>query len=222
MGDWGAMKHVTRVAAILAVVILTTVSGPGAAQAIIPDTPPPQWTPCDPNDWPPGDTQRRFTWITSAQVEPVLTQFLALNVAPGTSGTRTDTLTRVNSVTVTFGSSTDITNEASSALGKVATKVGFSVLTARASTDTVTNTMSWTFSQPGYYGLYKGTRRVAGIAHTMRCAITPAFPDPHWDQRPWEPQSYVTYATMEEGTITCDAPAPSGSLRELAKRNFWC
>lgn len=222
MGDWGAMKHVTRLAAILAVVILTTVSGPGAAQAIIPDTPPPPGTPCDPNDWPPGDTQMRFTWITSAEVEPVLTQFLAVNVAPGTSGTRTDTLTRVNSVTVTIGASLEINATAGVIFAKVSSKIGFSVQVVAASTDTVTNTMTWTFSQPGYYGLYKGTRRVAGIAHTMHCAITPGFPDPHWDQRPWEPQSYVTFAAMEEGTITCDVPAPSGSLRELAKRNLGC
>jgi hypothetical protein len=222
MVDGGAMKHVTRLAAVLAAVVLLGVVSPGAAQAIIPDTPPPDRTLCDPNDWPPGVLNRQFTWITSAEVDVVLTQFLAVNVAPGTSGTRTDMLTKVNSVTVTIGASTEINATAGVIFAKVSTKIGFSVQVQAGSTETVSNTMVWSFSQPGYYGLYKGTRRVAGTAYTMRCGISLADSKWYWSSWNLGAVPYVTFANIEEGTITCDVAAPPGSLRELAKRQLGC
>lgn len=214
------MKHVTRLAMVILTFSVLIVLSPGAAHAIIPDNAPPPGTPCDPNDWP--GLERTHTWVDSAETDLVLTQFLAVNIAPGTTGTRTDVLTRVNEVTVMFGISTEISAATGVIFAKVSTKVGFEVQVTSASTDTSSNTMTWTFNQPGYYGLYKGTRRVVGTATTESCLPPPITPSWQWVMKHGGALPYTTYANMEEGTISCDVPAPPGSLRELAKRQIGC
>jgi hypothetical protein len=218
------MKHVTRLAAIVAATVLSGIVCPGAAHAIIPDTPPPPGTPCDPNDWP--GTERRHTWVDSAETDIVLTHFLAINVAPGTTGSRTDTLTTVNVVTTTFGTSTEISEEATFVFAKVSLKVGFSLQQVTSSTNTASSAMTWSFGQPGYYGLYKGTRRVVGTVTTMVC-FPPIGPITSWQWVALRGRTnlpYTTYSNMEEGTITCDPTMvpPPGSLRELARRQLGC
>jgi hypothetical protein len=90
--------------------------------------------------------------ISSIEVDPVLTRFLGFNVTSGTTGTRTDTLSKVNAVTTSFGATTEFTTEIKLFLAKVGVKAGFSVQTTKTGTDTESTSMAWSFSQPGYYG----------------------------------------------------------------------
>ena len=105
---------------------------------------------------------------------------------------------------------------------KVSLKVNFSLQTTTSSTDNTSISMTWTISQPGYYGLYKGTRRVVGTSIKGSCLSFGSDTDWKWYMRGTVP--YTTYAHMEEGTITCDPATvpPPGSLREVARCQLGC
>ena len=149
----------------------------------------------------------------------MLTHFLAINVVDGTTGTRTDTMSMLTSVSVTIAASEEFSAESSLIFAKVSAKVGFSVQVARATTRTESSTMTWSFNRPGYYGIYKGTRAVSGTVTSAACLSLFGGPD-QWTR--FHTQSYTTFASMEEGTITCEAQVPSGTVRELARRQLGC
>jgi hypothetical protein len=157
--------------------------------------------------------------VDSAEVNPALTQFMAINIAEGTTGVRTETLTRVQTVTVTFNGSAEISSQAGGLFAKVAVKVGLSVLRTSATTDTETTSMTWNFSQPGYYGLYKGTRQVAGSFRNWRCWLIAG-------RYQWGPAGspipYTTFDYLEAGTLRCGDTTPAGSLREQARLALGC
>lgn len=170
-----------------------------------------------------GDRDVQMT-VESAEVNPVLTHLMTLNIADGTTGQRTYTLTRVNSVSTTFNASVEINAEAGKLFAKVGMKVGFSVQTTKSSTDTETNTMTWNFTKPGYYGLYKGTRQVTGTFQKWICRRVFDQSGATWLQ--WTKTgpigTFTTFANMEEGTVNCPDVYPAGTLRALAQRSLAC
>ncbi len=161
--------------------------------------------------------------IDSAEVNPTLTQFMSINITEGTTGERTETLTVMNTVTTSIGASTEATMEWDAGFAKVSAKVGFEVQRTTSSTNTETTTMRWTFGQPGYYGLYKGTRAVTGVMQRWRC-IYQYIPGIGTSAVWWNigQQPYTTFANIEAGTIGCGDPVPSGSLRERARMQLGC
>ncbi|MFF3001848.1 hypothetical protein ACFVTF_03445 [Kitasatospora sp. NPDC057940] len=83
----------TAAAAAAATIIMTLleIGGIGAGTAHAGTRPP--TTNCNPA------VDQTWLEVTSLQVDPVVTDFLAVYVAPGTTGQRTETLSRVDSVT---------------------------------------------------------------------------------------------------------------------------
>src|SRR5688572_3343579 len=80
-----------------------------------------------------GTGQYTLHMVDSAFVDPTITHFLAINVAPGTSMQRNETLNVMRSVSVTVGMSTEITASGTVKLIAVSGKVGFSVQVSAAS-----------------------------------------------------------------------------------------
>ena len=162
--------------------------------------------------------------VDSTEVEPTLTQYMSIYITPGTTGERTETLTVINTVTTMLGASTSATAEWNVVFAKVSATVGFEVQRTTSSTSNETTTMRWTFSQPGYYGLYKGTRAVSGIVYRWVCdrlpnPITGSYSG-YWvylGQR-----SYTTFANMEAGTVSCGDAVPEGTLRHKARLQLGC
>ncbi|GIH03829.1 hypothetical protein Rhe02_18960 [Rhizocola hellebori] len=164
------------------------------------------------------------TEVDSAQVDPVLTQFKAINIDPGTTGEITETLSVMETVTTTVGASAEISSSAGALLAKVSVKIGFTVQHVTSNTSTETTTMRWTFSQPGYYGLYKGTRKVSGRFQNWQC-ITKSSTSTggFWGiSVPINGTPYTTFDSIEVGTIRCGEPAPPGSLRLVAHQQLGC
>ncbi|MFE9750732.1 hypothetical protein ACFYOT_37985 [Saccharothrix saharensis] len=199
-----SLKRVGRVATsalALALAILVTIPVPALAEPV------------------PGercDYGKRESYVLSAQVTPVVTHYLGYYVTSGTSGSRTDSLSVTNTVTTTYGTNTEISSTAGEALAQVGTKVGFSVQTTTSTTRTESTSMQWSFSQPGYYGLYKGTRRVDGTVKVYIC---------NWLGLRWMPPltlDYTTYSYMEEGTVTCNDVLPPDTVRGAARQQLHC
>ncbi|MGY0233996.1 hypothetical protein [Longispora urticae] len=207
----------------LAATATLVVASPARADQVVPPT-----TPCTRANL----GQQEIT-INAAEVGPVLTQFMSINIAPGTTGERTETLAVMNSVTTTIGASAEFTTEVGGKLfPKVGVKVGFTVQQQKSSTTTETNTMRWNFNNPGYYGLYKGTRAASGTVNQWWCMLPERSRGPMWwpvtfpegnpDVNALRPVPFTTFANIEAGTVTCGESVPAGSLREKARMQLGC
>ncbi|WP_147457200.1 hypothetical protein [Micromonospora pisi] len=162
--------------------------------------------------------------VNAVEVNPTLTHFLAVHITSGTTGEHTETLGTVNEVTTQVGASVEISAKGKLLLAEVETKVGFTVQKTTSTTNSTSVTDTWNFSQPGYYGLYKGTRAVEGTWLEYQCyrlqsggVTTP----PAWFQVGGL-ESYTTFAVMEVGTIGCTDAPPAGSVRFQARLYLGC
>jgi hypothetical protein len=208
------MELVRRIGIVTAVALLMLAGVATPAQAAF-VWPPPSWC---------GASTVNTNWyeITAAEVNPTLTHFMSINIAPGTTGERTETLSRVNTVTTTIGASAEISTTAGAIFAKVSAKVGFTVQNQTSSTDTETTTMHWTFNDPGYYGLYKGTRAVSGTFIKFLCIRQSGPFGTVYNVLSSGETAYTTFDNIEVGTIRCDDPVPAGSLRFKARLQLGC
>ncbi|MFB8241103.1 hypothetical protein ACFC58_31675 [Kitasatospora purpeofusca] len=159
--------------------------------------------------------------ILNSQVEAVVTDFSAVNVTPGTTGQRHETLTRVDTVTTTVNRNTEISASASFLFFKVSATVGFSVQTTTSSTTTTTASTTWNINQPGYYGLYRGTQKVSGEWVEYTCARAGNIG--YWvNTTPNGKGAFTTFGYPEEGTVSCASPEPAGTLRHAARQRLGC
>ncbi|WP_433528362.1 hypothetical protein ACQPYA_18605 [Micromonospora sp. CA-263727] len=179
--------------------------------------------------WPPrgwcGPHTTGGPWyeILASEVSPTLTHFMSLNIAPGTTGERTETLTKVSSVSTTIGGSVEVSSSAGAIFTKVSVKVGFTVQNTKASTDTETTSMRWSFNEPGYYGLYKGTRAVSGEYTWFRCLRHDLGPlGVAYNVVREGTQTYTTFDNIEVGTVRCGDAVPMGTLRFKARLQLGC
>ncbi|MGW4461222.1 hypothetical protein [Micromonospora sp. NPDC004704] len=162
--------------------------------------------------------------VNAAEVNPTLTHFLAIHITAGTTGEHTETLETVTQVTTQVGQSTEISTKGTLGLVEVAAKVGFTVQTTTSTTNSTSVTDTWNFSAPGYYGLYKGTRAVAGTWLEYQCYRLQSggtTTHPTWFQVGGL-TSYTTFSVMEAGTIGCFDTPPSGSVRFQARLYLGC
>ncbi len=206
-------RTVASTAAVLAAVgSLSLVSATGAAAAT------PSGAPsgvCNPA------VDQPVNEILNSKVEAVITDFSALNVAPGTTGQRYQSLTRVDTVTTTVNRNTEISASAGFLFFKVSATVGFSVQTTTSSTTTTTASNTWNFNQPGYYGIYRGTQKVSGeyVEYTCARAGNIGF----WvNTTPNGKGTFTTYGYLEEGTVSCASPEAAGTLRNAARQRLGC
>ncbi|MFD0408894.1 hypothetical protein [Kitasatospora sp. NPDC127116] len=203
----------TVVTSGVAALVAVTGLGLGAAPAHA-DPVPPTIT-CDP--------ARDVYWddIVSARVEPTITDFLAVAIVPGTTGSYTKTLSEVTSVSTTVNSSVEIGTEFKAIFAKVSVKVGFSVSDSQSTTRTTTISETVNFNSPGYYGLYRGTRKVTG--QWVRYVCARAGSTGYWiNTSPNGPGSFTTFDVPELGTVSCAHPETPGSLRAAARARLVC
>ncbi|WP_030489992.1 hypothetical protein [Micromonospora chokoriensis] len=202
--------------------LVATVGSPAAADrgggGVIPSYPKPTKS-CGPANV--GETAYV---VDAVEVNPTLTHFLAVHITAGTTGEHAETLSTVNEVTTSVSASIEITAKGKFVLAEVETKVGFTVQKSTSTTNSESVTDTWNFSQPGYYGLYKGTRAVEGTWLEYRCQRltsggTTTYP--FWFQV-GNLESYTTFSVMEVGTIGCQDSPPAGSVRFQARLYLGC
>ncbi|MFG2910320.1 hypothetical protein ACGF13_35390 [Kitasatospora sp. NPDC048286] len=152
----------------------------------------------------------------NVQVTPTVTDFLIVNVAPGTTGQHSDTLTKISSVTTTVDNRTEISASAGPLWLKVEAKVGFSVQKTTSSTTSQTVSDVWNLNDPGRYGLYRGTRVVTGQYVNRVCAQTGPTTG-IWVTSSPTPGTFTTYESPEIGSVGCAPVQPAGTVRRAAQ-----
>ncbi|GIE79393.1 hypothetical protein Aph02nite_53430 [Actinoplanes philippinensis] len=153
--------------------------------------------------------------LESARVSPIVTHFTSFYVTTGTLSENTYRLNVVDRVGTTINGNSG----ASETLFEQVTRtVGFSVRTDESTTNTEDLTVKWRFNNPGYYGLYKGTRRVTGTFSHAVC--TPAWGYPRYVRR--GSGTYTTFGHIEEGTVGCGDVLPPKSVRRAAQVMLGC
>ncbi|MFI1583766.1 hypothetical protein [Embleya sp. NPDC020630] len=157
----------------------------------------------------------------TAVVDSVITYRIAVPIAPGTTGSRTVTMTKQYTVTTQVNNSTDFTVDAKTLFGNVSTKVGFQVSDTMGSTDTTQTTETFNFLQPDYYLVYQGTRRVQGEWIKWICART-GYDTGYWLRVGGPNGVYQSFEYPEQGVVSCSTVAPPGSLRAKAKQELGC
>lgn len=170
------------------------------------------------------DLGQRFGNPDTVTVEPTLTHFKAYNVAPGTTGQQIVKLTLTERISVTLMSETSVTGEFSFLFfTKVTAAAKFAVTKVTESTSNQEETITWNFNQPGYYGFYKGVRKVTGRMSTLNCARV-VLPNStvvtQWVVRPGG--NYTTWGRPEEGVVRCEDVVPEGTVRRTAQREMGC
>lgn len=171
-----------------------------------------------------GDLGKRSPFIKSATVVPTVTHFKTFFVTAGTTGSQVITLENSTVITVEVGTTTQITAQFGiSALSFVGAFVNRTVKTSTASTDKEVQQITWNFLAPGYYGLFKGTRKISGEYGSINCDRVDkgggVFAT-EWVERPGG--SYTTYSVMEEGAIRCEDVVPANSVMRLAQIQLGC
>ncbi|MET7333569.1 hypothetical protein [Nonomuraea sp. NPDC005650] len=171
-----------------------------------------------------ADLGKRYPFVKSATTTPTITHFKTFFVTAGTTGTQTITLETATTITVEVGTTTQILASFNIAtLGRVESFVNRTVKKITSSTDRETTTITWNFLAPGYYGLFKGTRKVTGEYGSLNCARVDKGGGVYateWVERPGG--TYTTYSVMEEGAIRCEDVVPANSLMRLAQIQLGC
>ncbi|MFI2610981.1 hypothetical protein [Kitasatospora sp. NPDC018619] len=209
------LRRLSLPAALAVLTVAASAFGAGTAHAAEPGGP------CDPRV-----PQGALYEVSTAVVDPVLTHWKGLTIAPGTTGSVETTVSEVQSVSTTFNASTEISAAAGALFAKVSVKVGFSVQTGRSTTSTWSQKITYNFSRPGDYAVFKGTHRVQGKADEYACVFDgPLGGDMskgHWAYVFGSHPAYTTFDAEIEGTVSCDTPVSPGTVQELARNKLVC
>ncbi|MFI9228045.1 hypothetical protein [Streptomyces rimosus] len=216
-----SLMAVTATAAAWAVTAMGLAASPAAAA---PTTTTAQ-TPAPGDTCTAADLGTRHPYIKSTEVSPTITHFKGWYVTEGTTGTQTVTTTTQTTVTVSVGLSGKIEGGfGTEALGKVGASLGFDVKVDYTSTSSETNAVTWNFNQPGYYGAYKGTKKVTGTYVSLNCNRVQQG-DGKWALK-WiegpDGGNFTTYTTLEEGAVRCQDKVPAGSIMAKAQSLLDC
>jgi hypothetical protein len=210
---------VTAMAAASAVSAMSLAAAPAAAAPT--DTTAPQ----------PGDTctaadlGTRHPYIKTTEVSPTITHFKGWYVTEGTTGNQTVSTSIQTTISVSVGLNGNAESSfAVETLGKVGASLGLNVKVDYSSTSSVSNSVTWNFSQPGYYGVYKGTKKVTGTYGSLNCNRVQQG-DGSWALEWIEGSgsgSFTTYTTLEEGAVRCQDSVPAGSITAKAQDLLDC
>lgn len=214
---------VTATAATLAVTAMSLVASPAAAA---PTASPAAATTARPGDTcTAADLGTRKPYIKSTEVSPTITHFKGWFVTEGTTGnqvvtTSTQTVISV-SVGVTGGLEGSFPVQTLTAAGAT---LGLSVKVDASSTSTESNAVTWNFNQPGYYGVYKGTKKVTGTYASLNCNRVQQSGGGwalKWVEGPGG-GNFTTFTTVEEGAVRCQDSVPANSIMAKAQGLLDC
>lgn len=223
-GRWARGLVALTVTAASTIAAMTAVAGPAAA-AGLPE-------PAAAADGPKlGDActsaelGTRHPYLKTTEVSPTITHFKGWYVTEGTTGSHEVTTSTETTISVSVGLEGKI-----EAGFKVATleaagaSLGLNVKVEYSSTGTESDKVTWNFNQPGYYGVYKGTKKVTGTYGSLNCNRAQQD-DGSWALRWIEGSgsgSFTTYTTLEEGAVRCQDDVPAGSIVARAQNLLDC
>ncbi|MFB7629438.1 hypothetical protein ACFC0M_00570 [Streptomyces sp. NPDC056149] len=172
-----------------------------------------------------ADLGTRHPYIKTSEVSPTITHFKGWYVTEGTTGTHTVNTNTQTTISVSVGLTGNVEGSfAVETLGKVGASLGLNVQVNYTSTSSVSDSVTWSFRQPGYYGLYKGTKKVTGTYGSLNCNRVQQD-DGSWALK-WiksaDTGSYTTYTTLEEGAVRCEDKVPANSIMAKAQGLLDC
>ncbi len=214
-----SITAVTATAAAIAVTAMSLAASPAAA-APTGTTGPQPGDSCTA-----ADLGTRHPYIKTTEVSPTITHFKGWYVTEGTTGNQTVTTSTQTTISVSVGLNGNAEGGfAVETLGKVGASLGLSVKVDSSSTSTVSNAVTWNFSKPGYYGVYKGTKKVTGTYGSLNCNRVQQG-DGSWALKWFEGAgggSFTTFTTLEEGAVRCQDSVPAGSIMAKAQGLLDC
>ncbi|MCX4808517.1 hypothetical protein OG594_44225 [Streptomyces sp. NBC_01214] len=172
-----------------------------------------------------ADLGKRHPFIKTSEVAPTVTHFKGWYVTQGTTGSHSVTTSTQTTISVSVGLNANIQGSfAVEALGSVGAALGLNVQVDYSSTSSVSDTVNWSFYQPGYYGVYKGTKKVTGTYGSLNCNRVQQN-DGSWALK-WiegaDTGSYTTYTALEEGAVRCEDKVPANSIMAKAQGLLDC
>lgn len=172
-----------------------------------------------------ADLGKRHPVIETTEVSPTITHFKGWYITEGTTGSHTISTNTQTTISVSVGFNGNVQGSfAVEALGSVGASLGLHVQVYYTSTSSESNTVSWNFSQPGYYGVYKGTKKVTGTYGSLNCNRVDQGDGEYalqWVKGPAS-GSYTTYTTLEEGVVRCEDNVPPTSIMRKAQDLLDC
>ncbi|MFF3722243.1 hypothetical protein ACFYYM_07675 [Streptomyces erythrochromogenes] len=172
-----------------------------------------------------ADLGKRHPIIKSTEVAPTITHFKGWYVTAGSTGYQNVTTSTQTTVSVSVGLNGEIKGDfAVEALGSVGAMLGLNVQVNYSSTSSESTSVSWNFNDPGYYGVYKGTKKVTGTYGSLNCNRVQQG-DGSWTLK-WiegpDSGSYTTYTALEEGAVRCEDKVPANSIMRKAQGLLDC
>ncbi|MFI0482334.1 hypothetical protein [Actinomadura sp. 9N215] len=171
-----------------------------------------------------ADLGKRHPFIKSAVTDPTITHFKGYYITDGSTGSQSVTMSTQTVIAVEVGNTTQISSGFSiGALFKVEAFVNRTVRKSTATTNVESQTITWNFLKPGYYGLYQGTSKVTGVYGSLNCGRVDLGGGrfaTRWVERPGG--TYTTFSTIEEGAVRCEDKVPAGSIMSKAQKVLGC
>ncbi|QHC23272.1 hypothetical protein [Streptomyces sp. GS7] len=172
-----------------------------------------------------ADLGTRHPYIKTSEVTPTITHFKGWYVTDGSTGTQSVNTSVQTTISVSVGLTGNVEGSfAVETLGKVGASLGLNVQVNYTSTSSTSTSVTWNFRNPGYYGLYKGTKKVTGTYGSLNCNRVQQD-DGSWALK-WvegaDTGSYTTYTTLEEGAVRCEDKVPANSIMRKAQDLLDC
>ncbi|HEY9328234.1 MAG TPA: hypothetical protein VIS09_08365 [Streptomyces sp.] len=174
-----------------------------------------------------ADLGTRHPYIKTTEVTPTITHFKGWYVTEGSTGTQKVTTTVQATIEVKVGATGSANVEGSfpgEVLSKAGATAGVEVQLTYTSTSTASTEVTWNFGSPGYYGLYKGTKKVTGTYGSLNCNRVQQS-DGSWALKWAEGAgagSFTTFTTLEEGAVRCEDTVPADSIMRKAQDLLDC
>ncbi|MCX5384604.1 hypothetical protein [Streptomyces sp. NBC_00083] len=172
-----------------------------------------------------ADLGTRHPVIKSTEVSPAITHFKGWYVTQGSTGTQTISTNVQETISVSVGVNGSVQGSfAVEALGTVGASLGLNVQVNYTTTSSTNKSITWDFYQPGYYGLYEGTKKVTGTYGSLNCNRVQQGDGSwalKWTEGP-DTGSYTTFTTLEEGAVRCEDKVPANSIMRKAQGLLDC
>ncbi|MBT2382452.1 hypothetical protein [Streptomyces sp. ISL-11] len=172
-----------------------------------------------------ADLGKRHPVIKTTEVTPTITHFKGWYVTQGSTGTQTISTNVQETISVSVGVNGSVQGSfAVEALGTVGASLGLNVQVNYTTTSSTNKSITWDFYQPGYYGLYEGTKKVTGTYGSLNCNRTQQGDGSwalKWTEGP-DTGSYTTFTTLEEGAVRCEDKVPANSIMRKAQGLLDC
>ncbi|MFD4244026.1 hypothetical protein ACFWP3_20855 [Streptomyces sp. NPDC058525] len=167
-----------------------------------------------------ADLGTRRPYVKTTEVTPEITHFKGWYVTQGATGYQSVTTSTQTTISVSVGLNGNVQGSfAVETLATVGASLGLNVQVNYSSTSSESNTVTWNFSRPGYYGVYKGTKKVTGTYGSLNCNRVQQGNGSwalKWIEGPGS-GSFTTYTTLEEGAVRCEDTVPANSIMAKAK-----